>query len=197
MPALWIAVAVVLAWFAVEGFRHGVVRRLVELIGLVVIFLFASRLAGDIEPVLSDSWGLSPKVAFFSAWILVIVVGVVSVRLLAAGSQKLVRFSIAGWLDRVGGIVLGAIFGGVVASCLLIVLIALPVDDDLRDGVREDPALGVVLRFAPNVYDFVRQAWDGERFFEMVREHVEPAAEKAAESIRAVVEDLDRDSADQ
>ena len=46
MTILWIGIAILLAWFAIEGFRHGVVRRLVELFGLVFIFLFASRLAG-------------------------------------------------------------------------------------------------------------------------------------------------------
>ncbi|HKK71396.1 MAG TPA: CvpA family protein [Candidatus Krumholzibacteria bacterium] len=190
MTVVYVAMAVVVTWFVIEGVRQGVVRRLVEVLGLLVVFLFASRLAGDLEPIFHDQWGMPARVAFFGSWVVVIVGGLVAVRLLAQLSQKIVRLTITGWLDRAGGAVLGAVFGLVIASCALILLLALPVDEDLKQVLRDDEISAAVLHLAPAVYDAASSAWGGsEGFFEMIREHVEPVARDAAEQIRATVDD--------
>ena len=194
MIAIWIGAGIVVTWFLVEGVRHGVVRRIVEFVGLVLVFVFASRLAGDLEPVLHEKWGMAARAAFFVSWGVVLVGGILLVRLAATLSQKLVRLTITAWLDRIGGGVLGALFGGVIVSCLLIVVLALPVGEELKHEIREDEVSSRLLHLAPSFYDAVSGLWDGDSFFGMIREHVEPAARGAAESIRAVVEDLDRDA---
>ena len=68
----------VVTWFVIEGFRQGVVRRLVEVVGLVVVFLFASRLAADLEPIFHDQFACPRRVAFFTSWAVVIVGGLVA-----------------------------------------------------------------------------------------------------------------------
>lgn len=199
MPFVYAGVGVLVVWFTIEGLRQGVVRRLVEVLGLIAVFLFASRLAGDLEPVLHDNWGMPARVAFFGSWAVVIVGGVVAVHLLAKLSQKIARLTIAGWLDRAGGAVLGAVFGALLASCALILVLAVPVEDDFKRELREDELAGPVLNLAPSIYDLARQAWDGQDFFGMIREHVEPAARGAAEQIRGAVDEVrtDRDDAPQ
>ena len=172
MTAIWIGAGLIVTWFLVEGVRHGVVRRIVELVGLILVFVFASRLAGDLEPVLHEKWGMAARAAFFVSWVVVLVGGILVVRLLATLSQKLVRLTITGWLDRIGGGVLGALFGGVIVSCLLIVLLALPIDDEFRSDLREDEVTSRLLYLAPSFYDAVSGLWDGENFFGMIREHI-------------------------
>ena len=186
MTAVALVAALVVVWSAVEGFRQGVVRRVVELVGLLVVFVFASRLAELLEPVLRDELGLEGKVGYFASWVAVIIGGVVLVRL----AQKMVRFSITGWLDRAGGAVLGAAFGAVIVSCLLVLLLALPVGDDFKRELRDDPLAGGMLHLAPSVYDAVDGLWQGEGFFEMIEEYVEPRVKGAAEKLEATVESL-------
>jgi uncharacterized membrane protein required for colicin V production len=197
VAAIWVGSALVVLWFLIEGVRQGVVRRIVELVGLILVFVFASRLAGDVEPVLHDKWGMSARAAFFVSWAVVLVGGVFLVRLAATLSQKLVRLTITAWLDRIGGALMGALFGGVIVSCLLIGLLALPVEDELKQEIRSDQVTSRLLYLAPAFYDAVSGLWNGDGFFEMIREHVEPAARNAADSIRAVVEDLDAEAAGQ
>lgn len=189
MPIVYAVVGALVVWFTIEGARDGVIRRLVEILGLLLVFVFASRLAGDLEPVLHDSWGLPARGAFFGAWILVIVGGVVAVRLLAKLSQKIVRLTITGWLDRAGGALLGALFGGVIASCALVLALALPLGDDIKREVRDDAITGPILHLAPAVYDVARGAWDGRSFFDMIEEHTGVDVGDKAAQIRAAVED--------
>lgn len=193
MPVILIGAAAVLLYSGIEGARHGVVRRAVEVVGLLLIFLFASQLADAVEPWLAETTGMSGRAAFFGSWTVVLVGGVVGVRLLATTLGKLARFSIVGWLDRTGGFVLGVLFGAVLVSCLLIGVLALPVGDDLKQDLREAPTTGILLGVAPSVYDAAARVWDGERFRDLVDEHLEPTARGAVRGIKAFLDDLDTD----
>jgi len=190
MPVILIASAAVLLYCGIEGARHGVVRRAVEIVGLLLIFLFASQLAHAVEPWLARTVGISGRAAFFSAWTLVLVGGVVGVRMLAAGLGKLARFSIVGWLDRGGGAVLGLSFGAVLVSCALNGLLAAPVGDDLKDELRESTPTAMLLGVAPSFYDAASRTWKGGRFRDLFDEHVEPTARGAVEGIKAYLDDV-------
>jgi hypothetical protein len=108
----------------------------------------------------------------------VLVGGVVAVRLAASGLRRIVHLTLAGWLDRVGGGVLGLAFGLIVASCVFILAHALPLSDEFHEELEESESASLMLHLAPAVYDAGREFLGGERFFDMVREHVSPAAER-------------------
>jgi membrane protein required for colicin V production len=190
MTAVLAAIALLVLWFTIEGLRNGVLRRIIELAGLILVFVFAAGLAGQVEPVLSGQLDLSPRAAFVGSWVVVLVVGIVGVRLLANFLGRLMQLSIVGWLDRAGGAVLGMAFGLLVSSCVLVVLIALPIDDEFQDNLKEDPLTGELLHLAPTIYDLGRAAWKGDGFFEMMHERIEPAARRAAERLEAAVDEI-------
>jgi uncharacterized membrane protein required for colicin V production len=193
MEAVLIGVVLVFAYFGIEGLRHGVVRRAVEVVGLLLVFLCAAELSRALQPTLAHKLDVSDRAAFVTAWAVVLIAGVVAVRLLAAGASKLVRLSIVSWLDRTGGLILGLAFGAVISSCLLIALLAVPVDRHLKDEVRDERFTGALLNVAPAVYDLLRSAHDGERFLDMLRDKVEPVTDRAVQGLKALVEDADRD----
>jgi len=178
MTVLWIAAAVIVTATTVEGVRQGVVRRVVELVGLILVFFFASRLAGLLAPELDGLFGMGASGGFYTSWAVVLIGGVVAVRLVASGLRKIVHLTLVGWLDRVGGGVLGLAFGLIIASCVFVLTLALPVRDSVRDEMEENPVAAILLNLAPAVYDAGREILGGERFFDMVREHVEPAANR-------------------
>ena len=185
MIVILIVAAAIIAFFAIEGLRHGVIRRLLELVGLIAVFLLASRAGDWLAPRLADVAPISSKVAFFVAWTLVIVLGIIAVRLLARGIAKLFSFSIIGWLDKGGGFALGAAFGGIIASCLLILLLALPVGEDFRMEVREHPGAATLLWVAPAVYDGLMTVLPGDNFAELVDDYLEPQARAAMQEVKA------------
>jgi uncharacterized membrane protein required for colicin V production len=193
VPLIYIASAVIVLWFGIEGLRHGVVRRVVEIVGLIAIFLFASTLAGALRPHLARAIDLSPRAAFFTAWVLVLIAGIVVTRLLARGVAKLFSFSIIGWLDRGGGFLLGTLFGCVLVSCLMILLLAIPLSNDLKAELREDPPSSFLLHLAPAVYDTASEIWHGDSFGQLVEEVLEPNAREALDHLRAFLLEITAD----
>jgi membrane protein required for colicin V production len=178
---LWIVAGILVAVTTIEGVRQGVVRRAVELVGLVAIFLFASRLADLLAPRLVDWLGLGSAAAFYGSWAVVLIGGVILVRLVAAGLRKVVHLTLVGWLDRLGGGVLGLTFGLILASCLFLLVYSIPVSEDLRDEMAESEPAELLLHFAPSLYDAGSELVGGERFFDMLDRHVRPAAQRLRE----------------
>jgi len=196
MLVIYIAAAAIVLWFGIEGLRHGVVRRVVEVVGLIAIFLFASTLAGALRPHLVGAIDLSPRAAFFTAWVIVLVGGVVLTRILARGVAKLFSFSIIGWLDKGGGFLLGTLFGCILVSCLMILVLALPVSGDLKAEMRDDPPSSFLLHLAPAVYDTASDFWNGDKFSELVDEVLEDNAREALDHLRAFLLEITNDDND-
>ncbi len=194
MEILWILAGVLVVGSLISGLRHGVVRRVVELVGLVAIFLFASSMAAWLRPWVGERIDWDERVVFLASWGAVLVGGLVGVRLLAIALQRIVRISVVGWLDRLGGAVLGALFGAVLASCLFVAATALPIEGSIHDRMREDPYSSFLLHLAPDLYDALRGIWQGDEFFEALGERVEPAARQAVERIEAAIDEFDAPS---
>lgn len=193
MPLILVGIFVILAVATVDGFKNGVIRRLLETAGLIVIFIFASRLADFVEPYMTEHMAASPKVAFFGSWAIVIVGGVITVRILAAAASSLMTISVVGTLDHIGGAVVGLLFGSLLTSLILVGMLALPLDKDLERDLRDNPVTDPLLHLAPGVYDAAAGLWHGEGFFEMIQDRLEPLAGEARESIRAFLEEVGRD----
>jgi membrane protein required for colicin V production len=187
---LWIAAGVIVVATTVEGVRQGVVRRAVELIGLVAIFVFASRLADLLAPRLESWVGMDGSAAFYTSWVVVLIGGIVVIRLVATGLRKIVHLTIAGWLDRIGGGVLGLVFGLVLASCLFLLVTFLPGTEDLRDDMRASEPAEMLLHLGPSLYDAASEIVGGERFFDMLEEHIQPAAERIREQAADRISDV-------
>lgn len=179
MPVLLVGGAALVAWFAFEGFRQGVVRRAVEVLGFVAMFLLASTLAERAQPWIDRHTLLDGEGAFYGAWALVLVGGLLLIHISARAISRMVQVSVVGWLDRTGGLLLGAAFGVLSLSCLLVALLALPLSPEFEERVRDHEALGPALQAAPAIYDWVATNVDGESFFEAVREGGEAARDAA------------------
>ena len=184
MPFILALCTVIIVGAVIDGFRHGVIQRVAETVGLIVIFIFASRLADWLEPSLSNGLGASPRASFFGSWAIVIVGGVIVVRIASLALGTLLKLSVVGTLDHLGGAVMGLLFGGLVASILLIGILGFTRSDSLRREVQDHPVTRPLLHMAPAVYDAAAGAWNGEKFFPMIQEKLEPLSSRAIDSIK-------------
>ena len=115
------------------------------------------------------------------------------VRIAAATATSLMTVSVVGQFDKFGGAVVGLVFGSLIASLLLIGILAMPFDAELKKEVKDNPFTGPLLHMAPALYDASAGLWGGEDFFEMIEDRLEPLAGEARESIRAFMGEAERE----
>jgi len=122
MPWISAAVVAVVALFAIGGWRAGLVRRLLELAGLLAAVLIAAaqwRAAGD---WLHRVAGVGPSLAPLAGWLLLFAAVLIVSRLLAWLVGKSLNASALGRLDRAGGLLGGLLAGMLVVSVALMLV---------------------------------------------------------------------------
>lgn len=208
MSWLTMSVAGVLLIAAALGWRAGLIRRVLELAGIVASIMVAANWAGPMAVWLEASTGLPPRIAAPAGWILVVVIGIMIARIVAWGVSKLIRLTVLGWLDKAGGAVFGTLAGALLASVVLIVAANLPPNEDLRGMIRDEPLPRLIHGAAPTLWNLVAgedrdpgDLWDSARDSakDMAHDLGQSAAAAAADARDAAVKsavETARDNAD-
>jgi membrane protein required for colicin V production len=179
---VWVTLALI-AICGIYGWRAGVVRRLVELAGVVAAILLSARFASAVAPWLADHSAMDDTTALVAAYILVFVAALVAVRVIASAVARFVRWTPLGWLDRLGGAVCGAAIGALLVSVGLIAVSQAPRGEAVRSAYVERPVGEVIYYAAPSVYQAARQLFGGE---------VDELWERAVDLKDRVVEEAER-----
>lgn len=148
-----LVVIMIVVGLALYGWQHGLF--LATLAGLQVLgsFLAGIALADGVAPLLIQA-DCPPAAAFVVAFLLIFLGGLVALRLaVGAGVREGdVRFSEWGeWIDRIGGMLVGAVAGWVLAGAVLVAWSMAPLADEWRlrgAELRLDPGSWLVSKAA-------------------------------------------------
>lgn len=122
MPWISVAVVAVVALFAIGGWRAGLVRRLLELAGLLAAVLIAAAQWRAAGAWLHRVAGVGETVAPLAGWLLLFAAVLIASRLLAWLVGKSLNASALGRLDRAGGLLGGLLAGMLVVSVALMLV---------------------------------------------------------------------------
>jgi membrane protein required for colicin V production len=178
MNVLFLLALALIALFTLFGIKVGLIRRVVEFVGMVVSFFLATNLAPRFHLFIAKQTGLEEMIALYLCWFVLFILGLVATRFIAWGVSKTLRISIIGWADRLGGAVLGFLIGTVLASVVLIGVSQLPGGEAIRDAFNERPVPRMVYRAAPTLVQVFRklggdeqEVWD--RLVEEAKKHTQ------------------------
>ena len=162
MDAIRIVILGVLVVFAFVGWRSGLVRRVVEFVGLVACVFATLELAPRFAALLDDFGSLSERSALALAGVLIFLAGLVA-RFIAAAVVRVVRISILGWIDRAGGAIFGLLLGALFLSVLMIGSTLVPGGEDLPAASESHVSTRLVYRAAPTVYELFHRLGGDDR----------------------------------
>jgi len=187
-----IVVLGVLAWFFIIGIKRGLIRQVLEVAGIIVAFLaafyFAHVLAEWIEIKTAAAYRLSLAMAALAIFIGIII----GVHFIGLGLKKLFGLTIMGVFDRVAGGLFGALKGVLIVSLVLSVIMILPVPDDIKDELREDPVTGAIYPVLPVMFDaVVSRIPGGARFEQIARIKDSDAVRDAKKTLNNIKEDFE------
>jgi membrane protein required for colicin V production len=138
---------------AITGGIKGFARQIIELIGLVVSFLVAAVAGSWVAAFLSSSTSIPHAPALVVAFIVLFVAGLVAFHFVAIAAQKVIHTSVLGWVDRMGGTVLGLVAATLVVSILATISYDLPLSGDLRRSLDESTVINFVQPIAGWLFD--------------------------------------------
>lgn len=187
-----IVILALLAWFFIIGVKRGLIRQVLEVAGIIVAFLaafyFAHALAEWIEVKTAADYRLSLAMAALAIFIGIII----GVHFVGVGLKKLFGLTIMGVFDRVAGGLFGVLKGVLIISLVLSVMMILPVPDDVKDELREDPVMGAIYPVLPVMFDaVVSNIPGGAKFEQIARIKDSDAVKDAKRKIDNIKEDFE------
>jgi uncharacterized membrane protein required for colicin V production len=199
MSAPVVIALVVIGFFGFMGWRDGVVRRVVEIVGALATLVLTARFAAAVQPSVAEATGLSESTSLLVTWAGLVLAGLLLSRLLGILVSKLLRLTVLGWLDRGGGAVLGMALGLLVASVLLVALAQVPGADGVQASCEESAFGQFVFYAAPDFYTQVRRLSGGrvEEVWQRTLDRAKDGSQAAREKLDETVDEAQDEIEDQ
>jgi membrane protein required for colicin V production len=163
-----ISIGVILLFFCILGIRRGLVRQVLDVVGLVAAFIGSFFLAGNLALFAEGRFGLSYGVALAVSAAVIFACTLVIFHFIGLGLQKLFSLTVLGWFDRAMGGIFGVLKGLILVSLILVMIKSLPLRGDFKDRILDDPVTGAIYPVLPVMYDLVA-SHSGSDFEDIVK----------------------------
>ncbi len=151
-----ILVALILIY---KSYQQGLLNSAFRLAGLVLGIIVAANLGAWASDILIMQFNLSPQAADIIGYALIFIVVILIAQLAGYFLRTIIHAIKLGWLDRLGGLFLGALKAAIIMSLIFWLLLAIPSDtlgSDLKDKSVSYRLLG---NFAPSLYEKLVQPY--------------------------------------
>lgn len=157
-----IIIAIIVVVFGIRGLRKGLIREAATLLGLFLGLFVAFHFSDFTADKLQHLWEIDPKYLNLIAFIVTFIVVAILVNLLGHLVAKLVKAINLGFIDRLGGFVIGLAKGLLICSLLIMLLNVFDDKKIMSDEAKEKSLLyPYVEQTVPYVYqgfDLVKEA---------------------------------------
>jgi uncharacterized membrane protein required for colicin V production len=148
-----IVIGLIIIFFFIDGIRRGLVRQLLEIVGLVAAFIGAYYLGHALAHRFEGSTRISyPLIRFFFSAVLFIAIALVF-HLIGVLLQKVVSVTILGPVDRIGGALFGVVKGVLFVSLVCVLLFSIPAPSGLTARIKANRVAAAMHPVLPRVYN--------------------------------------------
>jgi len=116
-----VIIVVLFLLFAVRGAWIGFMRQLAFFLALVLSYMLAGLLSGDLMPYV-DKFVENPKAVFFISFGALFIFGAIVLFLLGKVLGLVMQITLTDWFDRLLGLLLGMVKAALVASFLYMIM---------------------------------------------------------------------------
>jgi len=158
MNVLDIVILILLVVPTLIGLKMGIIKAVLSIVGVIIGVLLAGRFY---EPLGKSLTFISdPGIAKIVAFAIILIVVMIIAGIAAFMLKKIVSAILLGWVNRLGGAVLGFLLGAIFCGAILSVLGSFITDSDI---VRESWLASVLLKTFPLVLAFLPDELDSVR----------------------------------
>ncbi|MFO7914847.1 MAG: CvpA family protein [Candidatus Krumholzibacteriales bacterium] len=153
VTAIDIIILIIVVYFLIGGVRRGLVRQVLEVVGIIAAFVCAFYLAHNLAAYLGPRLDISHNILTVISAVIIFAGVITGFHFLGLAIRKFLSITLLGSFDRVMGGIFGGIKGLLLCSLLLIVLMALPIPQNFRNKLRNDPVVTYVRPLLPVLFN--------------------------------------------
>ncbi len=202
-----IIILVILVFFFISGLRRGLIRQVLDIVGIIFAFVGAFYLAHYLAGYLEQSIEITYSISLVIAAVVIFIGILLIFHALGILFKKMAEITLFGSVDRVGGGLFGAFKGVLLVSLLLVIAFNIPLPDKAQRELRTRPLSTAIYPVLPSLFDFtfsllpskldfdnVLKPHDGKDFRDTLDEKKkegEKSMKTRKEQLEKALEDLD------
>lgn len=185
-----------IALFGILGFRDGVVKRVLEILGVFVSLILTARFASQVNPWMMEQTNVPEGTSLLVTWAALFFAGLLLSRLLATLISKMIRLTILGWVDKLGGALVGMALGVFVSSVVLLAISHVPGGAAIKSEYQETSFGQFIYYAAPSFYQTARKlgGQKADEMFDRVLDEAENAAGDARDKAGEVMDEASEEA---
>lgn len=162
MNLLDLFILIPIGYFAFKGYMNGIINEVLSIAGIIlavfITFEYMHSASAMFQPLFSDR-----DHATIAAGIFLFVITVVTVQLIAYLIQKFFVLIKINFINRLAGIVFGAVKSGIVVSAALLLLAGFNKPAEISRN--ESFSYPVIIQLAPATFDIIATVYPGAENF--------------------------------
>ena len=158
-----IIVGVIFAWI---GWKHGFIRTLLTIVGLIAGIAIAGQFKDSFADLLSPAGAAWAKPVAFA---IIVVIVLIAASIIGSIVRRILKLIMLGWLDKILGPIIGLLIGALLCAAIFTIIlegqVSLPGVGAVEDAITSSPLasllidhFGLILGLLPgDIGDSVRQ----------------------------------------
>lgn len=164
-----ITILTIILIFIIVGLRKGLLAEVVGLVGIAAALVLAVRFGPEFGRLFAKRFHLPELLALFGGFAIVFGGVWMFFHFLKGTLEKVLSPVAIKWLDKIGGLLLGAVEGVIVASILIFLFSLTPLAPAVEQDIERSQLYHPTERVAPALFDAARRMVPLEKTFAQLK----------------------------
>ncbi|MFQ5752809.1 MAG: CvpA family protein [bacterium] len=161
-------------FFFIKGLFRGFFQEVFGLLGLIVALIFATKYMSDAAEQIDSILDIPPTLATLLGFLLIFFSLIFAFQLLTHLLQKIFKYSLLSWLEKLAGGAVGFLKGATILSLLLLFISIIPFGKQFIPGIKESKLYEPTQNLAPKVFNLIMEIIpDSKSFYAELKESFE------------------------
>ena len=125
-------ILIIVGFFTIKGLLKGMVKEVGGVVGLILAFIIASTQIGKGAQFLQSTLKINPGVSHILGFIAIFLAVLLVVKIVESFLLKIFKLTSTIWIDKIGGGILGFLFGFLIIAFIIVLLSIVPSSESLK-----------------------------------------------------------------
>lgn len=183
---------IILIWFVYKDYSSGLIISLFRFLGLILGIILSAKYGYFIIEFLSNKLSVPDQISSILGYLIVFIIVVIIIQIIGNLLKSTLNIILLGWLDKIGGAVLGLAKASILISLLFWGIIMLP-SNSLTEAIKyKSKSYSIFENVAPTIYKIIIQPFIKKTNIDKQFDNISNKFDKFSNNKKLTLKDLNK-----
>ena len=183
---------IILIWFVYKDYSSGLIIGLFRFLGLILGIILSAKYGYFIVEFLSNKLSVPDQISSILGYLIVFIIVVIIIQIIGNLLKSTLNIILLGWLDKIGGAVLGFAKASILISLLFWGIIMLPANSLIEAIKYKSKSYSIFENVAPTIYKIIVQPFIKKTNIDKQFDNISNKFDKFSSNKKLTLKDLNK-----